>query len=155
MPGPQRARPHPSPHPSEELGTLIARSRRRVWAYVARYLEGMGESIHAWQLLKHLRQRGPLAQCDLAAVCGQHPAGISRMLDVLEGEGHVRRARDPSDRRKVRVEITEAGLERLERMHPEVVNAADRALEPLSAEDRRALKALLEKLVFSDEAPRR
>jgi DNA-binding MarR family transcriptional regulator len=151
MHGSQRARPHPS----EELGTLIARSRRRVWACAARHLERMGESIHTWQLLKHLRQRGPLAQCDLAAVCGQHPAGVSRMLEVLEGEGHVRRTRDPSDRRKVQVEITEAGLERLERMHPEVVTAADRALEPLSAEDRRALKALLEKLVLSDEAPRR
>ncbi len=151
MPGSQRARPHPS----EELDTLIARSRRRVWTYAARHLERMGESIHTWQLLKHLHQGGPLAQCDLAAVCGQHPAGVSRMLDVLEGEGYVRRTRDPSDRRKVQVEITEAGLERLKRMHPEVATAADRALEPLSADDRRVLKALLEKLVSSGEAPNR
>lgn len=138
-------------HPSEELSTLIARSRRRVWTFAARRLEQMGESIHAWQILKHLGQRGPLAQCDLAAVCGQHPAGISRMLDALEGEGQVCRARDPSDRRKVQVKITEAGLERLERLHPEVVTAADRALEPLSLQDRRALKALLEKLVAAGE----
>ncbi len=149
MAGAQRERPLPS----EELSTLIARSRRRVWTYAARRLERMGESVHTWQILHHLRQRGPLAQCALAAVCGQHPAGVSRMLDALESEGQVRRTRDSSDRRKVQVEITASGLERLKRMHPAVQGAADRALEPLSPADRRALRDLLEKLVQADEAP--
>ncbi len=149
-----RARRLEGPRPSEELSALIARSRRRVWTLAARQLEQMGESIHTWQLLYHLRRLGPVAQCDLAMVCGQHPAGVSRMLDAMERDLLVRRSRDPDDRRRVRVEATARGLARLKAMQPEVGMAADRALDRLSPEDRRQLRALLEKLLADEERDR-
>ena len=140
-------------HPAEELSALIARSRRRVWTLTARRLEQVGESVHTWQVLKLLHKWGPLAQHDLAARSGQHPAGVSRMLEAMERNGLVRRKRDPRDRRKVRVEASAAGLARLRRMQPQFAEAAERAFERLSATERRSLKGLLEKLLAGDPGP--
>lgn len=47
---------------------------------------------------------------DLAATAGIAPSTASRILDVLERRGIVRRARSPHDRRGVTVSLTQSGL---------------------------------------------
>src|SRR5262249_41038036 len=78
---------------AEELGRLIARSRRRVWNTAAQQLEQVGESIFSWQLLSHLVRQGPSSQRELSIFTAQHPAGVSRTLYELERAGYVRRRR--------------------------------------------------------------
>ena len=41
---------------------------------------------------------------------------VTRTIDALEGAGLVRRRAQPSDRRVIYIEITEAGLTRLQRL---------------------------------------
>ncbi len=149
-------RPHRLPDRRQVLGlgSLIARSRRLVWAAGARRLESHGESILVWSLLNQLEKLGPLTQRELASVAGQHPAGVSRLLAQLEAEQLVRRARDQQDRRKVRVEVTEQGLSRLAKMDPELGAASRDVLSPLSAAEQATLRALLEKLLGA-QAPGR
>ncbi|HEY3452669.1 MAG TPA: MarR family transcriptional regulator [Myxococcales bacterium] len=131
----------------EELGVLIARSRRMMAAAASRRLEARGESILVWQVLNRLRREGALTQCELAFQTGQHPAGISRMLDGIEGEGLVVRTRDAEDRRKMRVELTKKALQRLAVTDPDVNAAAQQFLSPLSPAEQRTLRELLRKLV--------
>ncbi len=130
-----------------DLGTLIARTRRLVWASASRRLEAEGDSMMIWQLLNALRRQGPLTQCELAARTGQHAAGVSRLLDGLERDGDVVRTRDPHDRRKQVVELTQRARRRLEVTDRQVAAASEEVLAPLTPDERRQLKALLSKLV--------
>lgn len=132
---------------AEELGMLIARSRRVMSGLASRRLEERGESMLVWQVLNRLRRNGPMTQCELAAQAGQHPAGICRMLDAFESEGLVLRRRDARDRRKMRVELTRKAQERLTAMDPFVIASAREFLSPLSGAEQRRLGELLRKLV--------
>ena len=131
---------------NEEVGRLLFRARRALWAAAASRLEAHGESILAWQLLNQLQRAGPGTQREIAERAAQHPTGVSRLLEELERGGYVRRSRESADRRKVRVEITAQGVARLEGSRPEVLTAVDEVLRPLSLTERHALRALLEKL---------
>jgi MarR family 2-MHQ and catechol resistance regulon transcriptional repressor len=132
---------------SEELGRLLFRGRRLLWTTAAARLEARGESMLAWQLLSHLHRWGPATQREIADRTAQHTTGVSRLLDELERGGFVRRTRDPSDRRKLQVQITPRGVARVEGSRPGVFGAVEEVLRPLQQEERRQLRALLEKLV--------
>ena len=131
---------------NEELGRLLSRARRALWSGAARRLEARGESVLAWQLLNQLERCGPGTQREIAERAAQHPTGVSRLLDELERGGYVRRHRDPSDRRKVRVQITSTGVARLEQSRPEVLTAVDEVLGALTIAERQALRSLLGKI---------
>lgn len=57
----------------------------------------------------HVLGSGPLTQRELALRCQVQEQTMSRTLERLERTGHVRRARDGADRRRVLVERTAAG----------------------------------------------
>lgn len=139
---------------AEVIAIQIARSRRLVWSAAARKLEERGESMLAWQVLNRLRCEGPMTQRDLAFGTGQHPAGISRILETLEADGDVRRARDTSDRRKIRVELTSKALARLAAADPVLCACAEEVLAPLTTEERTTLRLLLGKLLGQDDLSR-
>ncbi len=132
---------------ASELGTLIFRSRRRVWNAVASGLGAEEESIFTWQLLLHVVRRGGASQRELAEAVAQHPAGVGRALDDLEGRGLVRRRRDPDDRRKLRVEATSRGEAHYRKIYPQTVRHMDAALDPLTEAERVQLRGLLRKLI--------
>jgi DNA-binding MarR family transcriptional regulator len=100
-----------------------------------------------YQLLSYLVRLGASAQGEIASGIGQHPAGVCRLLADLEGEGLVRRARDPGDRRKVLVAVTPKGRARFKAANPVLVQAVADVLSPLSDEEREMLGTLLSKLV--------
>jgi DNA-binding MarR family transcriptional regulator len=135
---------------AEELGMLIAKTRRMVWANATRRLEEAGESMLAWQVLAHLMRAGRQTQTEVAAALAQHPAGVSRLLDELEKQGYVARRRDRVDRRRVHVEATAGGRRRFRSILPEVVRGVEQVLEPLSEPDKRVLRRLLRKVVLQD-----
>ena len=123
----------------EELGMLIAKTRKMLFSNATRRLDESGESMLAWQVLAVLVRGGKCNQTDVAVALAQHPAGVSRLLDDLEKQGYVARSRDAADRRRVHVAAT-----------PEVTGAVDHVLEPLAEPERRALRDLLRKVVLQD-----
>lgn len=131
----------------EEFGGLIGRTRRLVWSSAQRALHAQGESMLTMQLLMRLTKHGAMTQIELAQATAQHPAGISRLLEELEKDGLIRRARDPNDRRKLRVEATAKAKARLRAARPLISEAVDEVLEVLSADEKRALRAILTKII--------
>ena len=67
-------------------------------------------SMHQASILDHLDEVDPMSMTDLAGHMGVTVATMSLAADRLERKGYVRRARDPRDRRRVRLRITEAGV---------------------------------------------
>jgi MarR family transcriptional regulator, organic hydroperoxide resistance regulator len=74
-------------------------------------------SLSQYALILGLRERDCARVLDLAADAGVTPSTATRILDVLERRGIVRRRRTPEDRRSVLVSLTESGREVLEARH--------------------------------------
>jgi DNA-binding MarR family transcriptional regulator len=128
---------------SEEIASGIVRVRRRLVAETDRRLAQRGENVLTWQVLSALQRCGPSAQNELAQHIGQHPTGMSRLLEDLEQARLVRRARDRTDRRKVLVAATARGRSFLEQGRPLVDAAVEEVLAPLARAERRTLRDLL------------
>ncbi len=73
-------------------------------------------------------------------------ADVPRLIDRLAKQGLVRRRENPADRRGTRIQITAKGLTAAEELGPRHAEAMDRFASGFSAEERRLLVALLERL---------
>jgi len=63
-----------------------------------------------------LYRQGPIPAQDLAARIGASPATLSGIVDRLVTQGLVERREDPADRRVRRLELTEEGLDQIDRV---------------------------------------
>lgn len=90
---------------------------------------------------------GAMGQRDLAAAMEVDPSQLVSILNELEAAGLAERRRDPADRRRHIVEITEAGTAALERIDA-AVSAAERELfGDLTAAEQTVLRGLLDRVV--------
>ncbi len=124
-----------------------------MWTASARELEANGFSVLAWVLITFIVRKGRATQREIATATGQHPAGVSRLLEELEGKRLVRRRRDAEDRRRAVVELTARGRALFEAGRPHVIKGLRETLGPLSSAERRELYRLLQKLVPEERAP--
>lgn len=67
-------------------------------------------SRHQASILDHLDEIDPTTVNDLARHTGVTPATMSLGLDRLERKGYIARSRDSTDRRRVHVRLTTAGV---------------------------------------------
>lgn len=134
----------------EDLGLLITLTRRHVWNAATRKLEASGYSMLWWAILGYLIKEGASTQRDMAVAVGQHPAGVSRLVDEMEARSLLRRGRDELDRRRARVEPTPTGRAMFEAAHPLVKGALKESLRALSPAEQRQLSRLLRKLISVD-----
>ncbi|GAA3458157.1 MarR family winged helix-turn-helix transcriptional regulator [Saccharothrix longispora] len=91
-------------------GRLLSVAARVVESRFDEVLAGLGLT-HAGLIALHHLADGPLAQRQLAGLCKVTDQTMSRTIERLDRSGHVARAADVRDRRRVLVEITEAGRE--------------------------------------------
>ena len=76
---------------------------------------------------------------------------MTNRRDLLEQRGLVERSPDPSDRRGVRITLTEGGLDLVNKAVEAHVEGEHRLLSALSSEERENLAGLLRKLLVSME----
>jgi DNA-binding MarR family transcriptional regulator len=98
-------------------------------------------------VLTSLADQGPASQAALGRRLWIDRSDLHAILNELEGDGLVRRARDERDRRRNVGALTPRGRAALKRLDKRVDAAQDALLGPLSAADRRELRRLLERLV--------
>jgi MarR family transcriptional regulator, organic hydroperoxide resistance regulator len=96
--------------------------------------------------LANLSDGTPRTVSTLARVVGAAPTTLTSVLDRLERRGHLRRARHPSDRRSVVVELTPTGREAAKTIRKAVGGLERRALAGLDAEAVAGLRAGLDAL---------
>jgi DNA-binding MarR family transcriptional regulator len=89
---------------------------------------------------------GRLPLVGLAQHLLKSPGNITALIDRMERDGFVRRARGERDRRTVLAEITEQGWTALSRAAPAVFETERETLAALSPDDRSRLTALLERI---------
>ncbi|WP_063780561.1 MarR family winged helix-turn-helix transcriptional regulator [Nonomuraea sp. SBT364] len=93
------------------------------------------------QCLHVLGRRGPATPGALAKEVNLTTGSASRMIDRLVAAGCVRRVADPGDRRRVLIEPTQDGLDRVSAAYAGLIARSEDAL---GAFDEHALEAILQ-----------
>jgi MarR family transcriptional regulator, transcriptional regulator for hemolysin len=109
------------------IGLQLANTSKAVSRAFNDRLVDAGGSVPTWLILSSLKSNERRTQLELARAVGIEGPTLTRHLDGLEENGIVRRLRDGSDRRAVRVELTPEG-ERLFQTLRQAVIAFNRAL---------------------------
>jgi DNA-binding MarR family transcriptional regulator len=92
--------------------------------------------------LKHLAE-GTASVTDLATAAQVNPGAMTRLLDKLEQRGIIARVADPTDRRALRIHLTEAGLAIWQDINHCGQRVRERATRGMSDADRETLTRLL------------
>lgn len=87
-----------------------------------------------------------IAQIDVAKVGGYDQTALVCILDDFEARGWATRARDPSDRRRHRVEITDAGREALSGLLERALQNERPARDALDTNELAALRNAIDKI---------
>ncbi len=101
-----------------------------------------------------LDKLGPVSQRTISDHLGLDASDVVGVLDILEGAGMVERRRDPDDRRRHAVVLTEAGEQAARRLTELRAEAEDRVLAGLDPDERRQLANLLERALRARTADR-
>jgi DNA-binding MarR family transcriptional regulator len=103
----------------------------------------MGLRLKEFVILNHLRDQGGLSQHALVDVLCLDANNVVLLLNQLESAGYATRRRDPADRRRHIVEITDGGRAALEHAEKGMDGVEDEVLAALDAGEREMLRALL------------
>jgi DNA-binding MarR family transcriptional regulator len=93
------------------------------------------------ELLRLAARRPGIGVAEAAAELRLAPNSVSTMVSQLAEDGLLSRGRDAADGRSVRLTVTDAGAARIEQWRDIRAELGGRALERLTAADRRALAA--------------
>ena len=86
--------------------------------------------------LSYIAEQEGMAQQNLSEILMMDANNLVLLLNELEDEGLVRRVRDPADRRRHLVQVTEEGLSRFDRARQARTVVEDEVLSSLSAAER-------------------
>ena len=93
----------------------------------------------------YVAERDGIPQAELGDVCGVDANNLVLLLNELETAGFAQRRRDPEDRRRHIVEITETGRTAFRRSEQAREEVEDEVLAALDADQRDTLLPLLAK----------
>jgi DNA-binding MarR family transcriptional regulator len=96
---------------TEPLDQLLVRAGQALRRFTQRAAAAHGLSATGLEVLAALAVLDDLSQRDLAGRLRLAPATLTPVLDALEAEGALTRARDRTDRRLVRIAVTPRGRE--------------------------------------------
>nr|WSZ94770.1 MarR family transcriptional regulator [Streptomyces sp. NBC_00857] len=136
------------------LAEQLLRLTRRIHRVQKLQLEPIGITPAQARLLRTVAfYDRPPRMADLAERLEVVPRAVTTLVDGLEASGWVRRVPDPTNRRVVRIELTDTGRATLNSLRGARRSAAEDVLAPLTAEQREVLGGLLSTLV--DGGPER
>ena len=130
------------PHPSAQVVKGASELRLVLGQLVRRLRVEYSFPVAQASVLSRLDREGPQTTSTLAAAERVRPQSMAGTLAELESAGLIARRPDPGDRRRIQIELTQRGCERLleERGKREDWLAAAIAAQ-LSAEEQRTLLA--------------
>ncbi|MFG2134055.1 MarR family winged helix-turn-helix transcriptional regulator [Streptomyces sp. NPDC048751] len=136
--------------PDGMLAEQLLRFTRRVHRIQKRHIEqcGLGVTPAQSRLLRTLAHYGsPPRMADLAERLEVVPRAVTSLVDGLEAGGRVRRVPDPTNRRVIRIELTDDGRKALRELRGARRSAAREILAPLTDDQREVFGALLDTLI--------
>jgi DNA-binding MarR family transcriptional regulator len=130
----------------ESVSFLLKRMGFRLKDRTMQAYEATGLSPYDHGVLALLDEQAVETQAMIADALGYDRSHLVGVLDDLEARELIERRRDPVDRRCHVVTLTPAGREAVERLRVVSRQVDDEFFEPLSAQERRELFALLSRV---------
>lgn len=131
---------------TDRVAFLLRLALSRAEALGEQALTELGLSGREYGVLALLQHRAPPAQHHLGAALGIDRTTTVALLAALEARGLIAREPDPANRRAHRVSLTENGEELRARAAALLADCDERFLDPLTAEERTRVRALLRSL---------
>ncbi|MEU5417993.1 MarR family transcriptional regulator [Streptomyces sp. NPDC001407] len=139
---------------SAQLAEQLLRLTRRLHRAQKLYLGPIGITPAQARLLRTVAHyEEPPRMADLAQRLEVVPRAVTTLVDALEEHGSVRRVPDLSNRRVIRIELTDHGRSTLRALREARRTAVEDTLAPLSAERRELLGDLLAELLNGPDQP--
>lgn len=104
------------------------------------------------RILRILYQQGPMTQKELQEKLDIQPGSMSEIAAKLENRGLVTRAKDPSDKRKISLSLTEEGRIDVEEHRIARQERQKKNFSHLTEEEKDTLEALLTRLLDAWQA---
>ncbi len=126
-----------------DLGSMVLLTRLAKQVYRRSTEELLGIHMRLVMALSYLRDHDGAPQQELAEALCMDANNVVLLLNELEDLGHVARRRDPEDRRRHLVELTDGGRRALVKAERAQETIEDEVLQGLDAEERATLWRLL------------
>jgi DNA-binding MarR family transcriptional regulator len=130
------------------LGYHLRRAQLRAFAAFAREVDGLTPMLFG--VLATIEAQPGIGQGEIADVLGADRSTMVRLVDQLERRSLVRRESRPDDRRTVVPTLTDAGRAALTAATPKVLASEELFAGDLSADERRTLADLLQRIAAAD-----
>jgi DNA-binding MarR family transcriptional regulator len=133
----------------QSVGYLIKRASALVIESVEPALEAHGFTFTQWVVMMYLRDGLAPTAKDLCVQLRHDSGAVTRVIDQLEARELVRRERSLTDRREVKLRLTELGLKTVESLVPVVVDLLNFVLRDFSTVEVAELTRLLTKFIIA------
>jgi MarR family transcriptional regulator, lower aerobic nicotinate degradation pathway regulator len=134
----------PTYHLDDQVGYLLRRVTQRHLALFAGAIPEVTTTQFA--VIARLAEVGPLSQNHLGRATAMDAATIKGVVDRLARLGLVATSADPSDRRRLTVALTKAGLALFSARKTTALQVSAETVAPLTADEARLLTSLLTRL---------
>lgn len=139
-------------NPALKLWIVLSRAYLAVNRHAEADMARHGLSPGEFAILEALYHKGPLLLGEVQRKILVSSGGVTYLVDRLEKQGLVERRDCPGDRRARFAALTPAGEELIGRIFPEHARALERALDGLSASEKKSAVNLLRKLGLAADA---
>jgi DNA-binding MarR family transcriptional regulator len=136
---------------AQNTGFLLARLGAGVKTKAIAKAEEAGFELYDYSVLAILAEGDRETQSTIAATISLDPSRLVALLDSLEERGLIARQRDPHDRRRHVVSITNEGKRQLATLRGLLGQVTDEYLAPLGPEERRQFHGFLVRLACQND----
>ena len=112
---------------------------------------GSNSDNSRWRILKSIAREAGITQSKLAEILEIRPQSLTRVLNDLETEGYIIRERNSSDRRVIKLHLTEKGNEYCSHRKTVFRETAVSVFSVLSDDEKNQLRYLLEKVITAEK----
>jgi len=140
------------PAVADRLGFLLGKLHLTFVRQAQARIDTPGITGKHYGCLTVLLDEGPMTQQRLGERMGVDRTTVVSIVDALEEQGFVERKRNPDDRRAYALHVTRKGREWQRRVTKMVLDLEREFLAALSADERRQLREMLQRVLVSQPA---
>jgi len=133
----------------EPLGRIFSHLGRLYLAELNKKLYHTDLKRSYYALIQIEKSGGELTQNELAARLKTDKVLVVRIIDYLSGNGYVERTKNPADRRKYSLTLTEKAKQQLPYIKTAIEEVTEEALDGLTDDERTWLYKTLNKIKLS------
>ena len=128
----------------------LAAAHRTLHTRLNAKLKGLGVQVEMWRVLETLDSAEPYTMGELAEIVLMNPPTLSKLVDRMVANGLVHRQLAPEDHRRVRLVLTDAGLDLVDKVRRHVEVQHEDIVEQLGEENARIVQEALRSLSSAD-----